>query len=63
MKLNCGATRGASARAARATSLFDLPEADKCLLAYGEFKVGSALGGFDVQSVFDVHLSNQLRNA
>jgi hypothetical protein len=31
-----------------ATSLFDPPEADKCLLAFGEFNVGSSM--LDVQS-------------
>jgi hypothetical protein len=31
-----------------ATSLFDPPEADKCLLAFGEFNVG--------RSMFNVHL-------
>ena len=30
-------------------SLFDPPEADKCLLAFGEFKVGRSM--FDVQYV------------
>jgi hypothetical protein len=33
-------------------SMFDLPEADKCLLAFGELDVRclqSASGGFDVQ--------------
>jgi hypothetical protein len=32
-----------------ATSLFDPPEADKCLLAFGEFNVGRSM--FDVKSV------------
>ena len=31
-----------------AISLFDPPEADKCLLAFGEFNVGRSM--FDVQS-------------
>ena len=44
----CGATRSACACSAQATSLFDPPEADKCLLAFGEFDVGRSM--FDVQS-------------
>jgi hypothetical protein len=33
----------------RKNSLFNLPEADKCLLALGELDVGSSM--FDVQKV------------
>ena len=59
----CGATRSACACSARATSLFDPPEADKCLLAFGEFSVGRSM--FDVQSfkrlgVLGRHLGNRI---